>query len=206
MEKLNSDKVVLTRLIAILGVSPREVIYNTLEHLVKLNLSSLGIEHLPVEIGQLTSLQELDLYINQLSQLPAEIGQLTSLQTLSLHDNHLSQLPAEIWQLINLQGLTLNNNQLSQLPAEIGQLTNLQNLSLDGNSSLLTPPPEIVAQGTLGSYLHDLGKILFFRDDPLLSRMIILKPNWITKAISRVLKDEPTKDDQGILVLLSRFE
>jgi internalin A len=56
-----------------------------------------------------------------------------------------------------------------------------------------------MAQGTLGSYLHDLGKILFFRDDPLLSRMVVLKPNWITKAISHVLEDEPTKDAQGIL-------
>jgi GTPase SAR1 family protein len=56
-----------------------------------------------------------------------------------------------------------------------------------------------MAQGTLGSYLHDLGKILFFRDDPLLSRMVVLKPNWITKAISHVLEDEPTKEAQGIL-------
>ncbi|MGZ6365644.1 MAG: COR domain-containing protein [Ktedonobacteraceae bacterium] len=56
-----------------------------------------------------------------------------------------------------------------------------------------------MAQGTLGSYLHDLGKILFFRDDPLLSRMVVLKPNWITKAISHVLEDEPTKDAQAIL-------
>ena len=23
-----------------------------------------------------------------------------------------------------------------------------------------------IAQGTLGSYLHDLGKVLYFRDDP----------------------------------------
>lgn len=47
-----------------------------------------------------------------------------------------------------------------------------------------------LAQGTLGGYLHDLGKILYFRDDPILSNMVILKPNWITKAISFVLEDE----------------
>jgi internalin A len=57
-----------------------------------------------------------------------------------------------------------------------------------------------LAQGTLGGYLHDLGKILYFRDDPILSNMVILKPNWITKAISFVLENEKTRDRSGILV------
>ena len=58
---------------------------------------------------------------------------------------------------------------------------------------------EEIAKGTLGNYLHDLGKILYFRDDPLLSHLVVLKPNWITKAISRVLTDEPTIAARGIL-------
>jgi internalin A len=58
--------------------------------------------------------------------------------------------------------------------------------------------PEI-ANGTLGSYLHDLGKILYFRDDQVLSNFVVLKPNWVTKAISRVLTDEVAKNVQGIL-------
>jgi internalin A len=45
-----------------------------------------------------------------------------------------------------------------------------------------------LAQGTLGNYLHDLGKILYYRDDPILSNLVILKPNWVTKAISFVLQ------------------
>jgi GTPase SAR1 family protein len=57
-----------------------------------------------------------------------------------------------------------------------------------------------LAQGTLGGYLHDLGKILYFRDDPILSNIVILKPNWITKAISFVLEDEKTRNRSGILV------
>ncbi len=44
-----------------------------------------------------------------------------------------------------------------------------------------------IAKGSLGNYLHDLGKILYFRDDYVLSNLIVLKPNWVTKAISRVL-------------------
>jgi GTPase SAR1 family protein len=56
-----------------------------------------------------------------------------------------------------------------------------------------------IAQGTLGSYLHDLGKILYFRDDYVLSNMVVLKPNWVTKAISLVLEDESTREVKGIL-------
>ncbi len=57
-----------------------------------------------------------------------------------------------------------------------------------------------IARGSLGNYLHDLGKILSFRDDYVLSNLIVLKPNWVTKAISRVLADEATNRKQGILL------
>jgi hypothetical protein len=53
--------------------------------------------------------------------------------------------------------------------------------------------------GTLGNYLHDLGKILYFRDDPVLGNLVVLKPNWVTKAISCVLTDKVTRAANGIL-------
>jgi len=56
-----------------------------------------------------------------------------------------------------------------------------------------------MAQGTLGGYLHDLGKMLYFRDDPVLKSIVVLKPNWITKAISLVLEDPVTRMAGGIL-------
>jgi internalin A len=56
-----------------------------------------------------------------------------------------------------------------------------------------------IANGTLGNYLHDLGKILYFRDDDILSNLVVLKPNWVTKAISRVLDDEAITKAKGIL-------
>jgi len=56
-----------------------------------------------------------------------------------------------------------------------------------------------VAKGTLGNYLHDLGKILYFRDDYVLCNLIVLKPNWVTKAISLVLTDEAVSKARGIL-------
>lgn len=52
---------------------------------------------------------------------------------------------------------------------------------------------------TFGRYLHDLGKILYFYDDPVLRTLIVLKPNWISKAISRVLLDNQVRQVGGIL-------
>lgn len=56
-----------------------------------------------------------------------------------------------------------------------------------------------VAYDTLGPYLHDLGKVLFFSDDPLLRAIIVLKPNWITKVISQVLQYPALQISEGIL-------
>jgi len=57
-----------------------------------------------------------------------------------------------------------------------------------------------LAHGTLGSYLHDLGKIFYFRDDPTLNDIVILKPNWVAKAISLILEDKGIRDRSCILV------
>ena len=119
-----------------------------LTNLRHLNLSSNQLSQVPGEIGQLSNLRHLNLSSNQLSQVPSEIGQLANLQELYLNDNQLSQMPFEIGQLANLQELYLSSNQLSQVPGEIGQLANLQHLDLDNNLALVTPPPEIVTQGT----------------------------------------------------------
>ncbi|GAF89042.1 unnamed protein product, partial [marine sediment metagenome] len=53
---------------------------------------------------------------------------------------------------------------------------------------------------TLASWLHDLGAILYFHEDKGLEDMVILQPEWITKAISKVLEDEHTRDSKdGVL-------
>ena len=43
----------------------------------------------------------------------------------------------------------------------------------------------------LSGYLHDLGVCLHFQDDPLLRKTVILKPEWGTAAVYKVL-DNPT--------------
>ncbi|MBW7990494.1 MAG: GTP-binding protein [Planctomycetes bacterium] len=136
----------------------------------ELDLSDMGIESLPAEIGQLTNLKVLDLYHNQLTSIaeeigqlinltgldlsqnqltsvPKELGQLTNLTRLYLGENQLTSVPEELWQLTNLTRLDLDGNDLASVPKELVQLTNLTNLGLEGNP-LESPPPEVVKQGT----------------------------------------------------------
>lgn len=49
----------------------------------------------------------------------------------------------------------------------------------------------------LSQYLHDLGVILHFQEDPLLKYIVILKPEWGTGATYRVLDSEQIKTNFG---------
>jgi internalin A len=50
----------------------------------------------------------------------------------------------------------------------------------------------------LGGYLHDLGICLFFQDDELLSRTVVLNPEWGTGAVYRVLDDPSIARNLGV--------
>lgn len=90
----------------------------------RLDLSGLGLETLPPEIGQLSSLQSLNLSGNQLATLPDSLGQLSSLQELYLHANRLATLPDSLIKLTSLRGLLLHDNPALKLPkAVLGALT-----------------------------------------------------------------------------------
>jgi len=107
-----------------------------------LDLSGLGLNALPPEIGHLKALTTLNLAYNELLALPSEIGHLKALTSLDLANNNLIALPPEIGQLSALTHLYLNLNQLIALPSEIVQLSALVGLYLDGNQ-LTTLPLEI---------------------------------------------------------------
>ena len=50
---------------------------------------------------------------------------------------------------------------------------------------------------TLSSYLHDLGVCLHFQDDPTLKHYVILKPEWGTAAVYKVLDNKTVKQNLG---------
>ncbi|MFC1715730.1 COR domain-containing protein [Candidatus Poribacteria bacterium] len=50
----------------------------------------------------------------------------------------------------------------------------------------------------LARSLHELGDILYFRDDDELNDLVIIKPQWVTEYISKVLESEEVIDQLGI--------
>jgi hypothetical protein len=58
----------------------------------------------------------------------------------------------------------------------------------------LTDPARIA---TLSRYLHDLGVILHFHDDPILKHTVILKPEWGTAAVYKALDTKEVRDNYG---------
>jgi internalin A len=53
--------------------------------------------------------------------------------------------------------------------------------------------------GTLAELMHDLGQIVYYGSDESLRDFVVLDPEWLTRAISYVLEDEPTRQSNGFL-------
>ncbi|NET38765.1 MAG: GTPase [Cyanothece sp. SIO1E1] len=53
-------------------------------------------------------------------------------------------------------------------------------------------------QPALARWLHELGDILFFQDNNQLNDLVILKPQWVTEYISKVLEAKAVINNYGI--------
>jgi len=111
------------------------------KNLTKLDLASLNLTEVPLELFELSNLTTLNLNDNRLTSLPEEIGKLTKLTTLNLHNNQLPSLPEEIGKLINLRELIVLANGLTIVPENISLLTNLESLTFGGNLLTIFPKP-----------------------------------------------------------------
>jgi internalin A len=52
---------------------------------------------------------------------------------------------------------------------------------------------------TLATLMHDLGQIIYYGTDDGLQDFVVLNPEWLTKAISYVLRDDLTRRSGGVL-------
>jgi GTPase SAR1 family protein len=52
---------------------------------------------------------------------------------------------------------------------------------------------------TLAKLMHDLGLVIYYDEDEGLRDVVVLNPEWLTKAISYVLDDQPTVEAGGVL-------
>jgi len=46
---------------------------------------------------------------------------------------------------------------------------------------------------------HILGHLIYYETDPTLRDLVILKPDWLAKAISFILDDKTTRNDKGLI-------
>jgi len=125
-----------------------------------LSLAGLGLAAVPEGLASLSgTLLELDLSDNLIEHLPDWLGRFGRLRTLDLSRNRLATVPASISGLSRLTRLGLADNRLIELPVELGALRQLTHLDVTGNRHLMTPPPEIVAQGgqAVLTFLREFG-------------------------------------------------
>lgn len=64
------------------------------------------------------------------------------------------------------------------------------------NSSEIT---DEVSQHTLIGFLHDLGVVLHFQDDPRLANLGILNPQWVTNGVYKILNSHELFQNKGQL-------
>ncbi|PKN92928.1 MAG: GTP-binding protein [Chloroflexi bacterium HGW-Chloroflexi-6] len=57
------------------------------------------------------------------------------------------------------------------------------------------------SQRTLIGFLHDLGVVLHFQDDPRLEALGILNPQWVTNGVYKILNSHTLFQNKGILTI-----
>src|SRR6476469_1349319 len=139
------------------------------EKLTELDLSGLGLEELPPEIGKCTQLETLvlgkvekgewvdgkltpKLITNHLSALPEELRSLVNLRSIDLSGNPFGKIPELLLEIKQLESLNLNSINLKEIPKEIGQLSNLTELNLRYNQIIQIP--EVLGQLSNLRVLH----------------------------------------------------
>ena len=113
-----------------------------------INLNSNQLTSLPTALANIPLLKFLHVSDNQLIKLPLNIGEFSSLCILHVSKNFLKEVPLSIGRLVKLESLWLDHNQISAIPPGFEKLRNLNELKLEGNISLISPPIEIISNGT----------------------------------------------------------
>lgn len=115
------------------------------------NLSPYETALQRIEEAQTSGVVMLDLSGLGLESLPPEIGQLVNLEMLDVSENQLSSLPPEIDNLLNLCLLNLLNNPLTveSLPNGIDPLPGWENAACGGNETAYSAYGGVIGQSGL---------------------------------------------------------
>jgi len=102
---------------------------------------------------------------------------------------HVRDLLPETWFTVK--------SKLEELGRDKNFITQDEYLSLCGANDVT----DETSQHTLIGFLHDLGVVLHFQDDPRLEALGILKPQWVTNGVYKILNSHELFQNQGKLTL-----
>lgn len=102
---------------------------------------------------------------------------------------HVRDLLPETWFTVK--------SKLEELGRDKNFITYDEYLSLCDSNNVI----DETSKQSLISFLHDLGVVLYFRDDPRLEILGILSPQWVTNGVYRILNSKDLFRNKGILTL-----
>ena len=100
---------------------------------------------------------------------------------------HVRDLLPETWFTVK--------SKLEELGRDKNFITQDEYLNLCGANDVA----DETSQHTLIGFLHDLGVVLHFQDDPRLEALGILNPQWVTNGVYKILNSHELFQSQGIL-------
>lgn len=103
---------------------------------------------------------------------------------------HAAELP-QMGELLNNNWRLARDEVLAHTEAHISRLAFERVCARHGLSEDST--------ATLAGLMHDLGNIINYADDDGLRDLVVLRPEWLTKAIGYVLEDQFTRENAGEL-------
>jgi len=104
--------------------------------LENLNLISLNLISIPIEIANLNNLKKIILAFNKIKEIPESFYQLNNLVELNLSNNYLAKLSSKIDNFQALKELYIQNNNINTIPKTIDSLSNLKIFWLDKTINL----------------------------------------------------------------------
>ncbi|MBI5839297.1 MAG: GTP-binding protein [Chloroflexi bacterium] len=102
---------------------------------------------------------------------------------------HVRDLLPETWFTVK--------SKLEELGRDKNFITQDEYLGLCGANDVT----DETSQHTLIGFLHDLGVVLHFQDDPRLEALGILNPQWVTNGVYKILNSHELFQNQGQLTL-----
>jgi internalin A len=162
------------------GESPVLIIGNKIDqHPLDIDRTGLQKKY-PNIVGILETSAATGTGIEELKQ--AIIGQVNNLP-------HVRDLLPETWFTVKTK--------LEELGKQSNFITHDKYLDLCAENEV----SDETSQRTLIGFLHDLGVVLHFQDDPRLETLGILNPQWVTNGVYKILNSHNLFQNKGVLTV-----